>query len=68
MEEEGYEGKLVFAVNEGEIFEVTGIHPSTTLLEFLRTQTPFKGAKLGCGEGDFFFDELIFDVGFVYRM
>ncbi|XP_020525175.1 indole-3-acetaldehyde oxidase isoform X2 [Amborella trichopoda] len=42
--------RLVFAVN-GEKKEVFNIHPSTTLLEFLRTETPYKGAKLGCGEG-----------------
>ncbi|KAK9727101.1 hypothetical protein RND81_05G257800 [Saponaria officinalis] len=41
---------LVFAIN-GERFELTSVHPSTTLLEFLRTRTRFKGAKLGCGEG-----------------
>ncbi|XP_072951281.1 indole-3-acetaldehyde oxidase-like [Typha angustifolia] len=44
--------KLVFAVN-GERFELelSEVDPSTNLLEFLRTQTPYKGAKLGCGEG-----------------
>ncbi|KAJ0982588.1 hypothetical protein J5N97_010843 [Dioscorea zingiberensis] len=41
---------LVFAVN-GERFELDDFDPSTTLLEFLRTETRFKGAKLGCGEG-----------------
>ncbi|XP_028790413.1 abscisic-aldehyde oxidase-like, partial [Neltuma alba] len=41
---------LVFAVN-GERFELSSVDPSTTLLEFLRTQTPFKSVKLGCGEG-----------------
>lgn len=41
---------LVFAVN-GEKFEISSIDPSTTLLEFLRSQTPFKSVKLGCGEG-----------------
>ncbi|KAL9228641.1 hypothetical protein vseg_004196 [Gypsophila vaccaria] len=41
---------LVFAIN-GDKFELTSVHPSTTLLEFLRTQTRFKGPKLGCGEG-----------------
>ncbi|KAF7815420.1 indole-3-acetaldehyde oxidase-like [Senna tora] len=40
---------LVFAIN-GERFEVSTIDPSTTLLHFLRTQTPFKSVKLGCGE------------------
>ncbi|KAI4308343.1 hypothetical protein L6164_031426 [Bauhinia variegata] len=43
-------GALVFAVN-GERFELTNVDPSTTLLEFLRTQTRFKSVKLGCGEG-----------------
>ncbi|XP_018674116.1 indole-3-acetaldehyde oxidase isoform X2 [Musa acuminata AAA Group] len=42
--------KLVFAVN-GERFELAQVDPSTTLLEFLRTQTRFRGPKLGCGEG-----------------
>ncbi|PKU64420.1 indole-3-acetaldehyde oxidase [Dendrobium catenatum] len=41
---------LVFAVN-GQRFELEKVDPSTTLLEFLRTQTRFTGAKLGCGEG-----------------
>lgn len=41
---------LVFAVN-GERFEVFSVHPSTTLLEFLRSSTPFKSSKLSCGEG-----------------
>ncbi|CBI39199.3 unnamed protein product, partial [Vitis vinifera] len=41
---------LVFAVN-GKRFEVSTIHPSTTVLEFLRSHTPFKGPKLSCGEG-----------------
>lgn len=41
---------LVFAVN-GERFELSDVDPSTTLLEFLRSQTRFKGAKLSCGEG-----------------
>ncbi|CAH8309412.1 unnamed protein product [Eruca vesicaria subsp. sativa] len=43
-------GDLVFAVN-GEKFEVLSVHPSTTLLEFLRSSTPFKSSKLSCGEG-----------------
>uniref|UniRef100_A0A7C9AP53 2Fe-2S ferredoxin-type domain-containing protein n=1 Tax=Opuntia streptacantha TaxID=393608 RepID=A0A7C9AP53_OPUST len=43
-------GNLVFAVN-GQRFEVTSIDPSTSLLEFLRSQTRFKSVKLGCGEG-----------------
>ncbi|XP_028801323.1 indole-3-acetaldehyde oxidase [Neltuma alba] len=41
---------LVFAVN-GERFELSSVDPSTTVLQFLRTQTPFKSVKLGCGEG-----------------
>lgn len=41
---------LVFAIN-GERFEISTVDPSTTLLEFLRNQTCFKGAKLSCGEG-----------------
>ncbi|KAH0728245.1 hypothetical protein KY284_004110 [Solanum tuberosum] len=43
-------GSLVFAVN-GERFELPCIDPSTTLLQFLRSQTCFKSPKLGCGEG-----------------
>ncbi|XP_017982888.1 PREDICTED: indole-3-acetaldehyde oxidase [Theobroma cacao] len=41
---------LVFAVNR-QRFELSDVDPSTTLLEFLRYQTPFKSVKLGCGEG-----------------
>ncbi|XP_050208281.1 abscisic-aldehyde oxidase-like [Mercurialis annua] len=41
---------LVFAVN-GRRFQVPSLDPSTTLLEFLRSQTPFKSVKLSCGEG-----------------
>ncbi|CAL5190352.1 unnamed protein product [Lathyrus oleraceus] len=41
---------LIFAIN-GEKFELSSVEPSTTLLEFLRTQTRFKSVKLGCGEG-----------------
>ncbi|XP_010520495.1 PREDICTED: indole-3-acetaldehyde oxidase [Tarenaya hassleriana] len=43
---------LVFAIN-GERFELylSSLDPSTTLLEFLRYQTPFKSVKLSCGEG-----------------
>ncbi|KAE8037661.1 hypothetical protein FH972_010233 [Carpinus fangiana] len=41
---------LVFAVN-GERFELSSVDPSTTVLEFLRSQTRFKSVKLGCGEG-----------------
>ncbi|XP_037465271.1 putative aldehyde oxidase-like protein isoform X2 [Triticum dicoccoides] len=44
--------KVVFALN-GRRYEVAGadVHPGTTLLEFIRTRTPFTGTKLGCGEG-----------------
>ncbi|KAL1188795.1 Aldehyde oxidase 4 [Cardamine amara subsp. amara] len=41
---------LVFNVN-GEKFEVLSVDPSTTLLEFLRSNTRFKSVKLSCGEG-----------------
>ncbi|KAK7300354.1 hypothetical protein RJT34_11198 [Clitoria ternatea] len=41
---------LVFGVN-GERFELSNVDPSTTLLQFLRTHTPFKSVKLACGEG-----------------
>ncbi|XP_058768746.1 uncharacterized protein LOC131642526 isoform X2 [Vicia villosa] len=41
---------LIFVIN-GEKFELSNIDPSTTLLEFLPTQTSFKSVKLGCGEG-----------------
>ncbi|KAJ1293275.1 hypothetical protein BS78_01G055100 [Paspalum vaginatum] len=41
---------VVLAVNR-QRYEVAGVDPSTTLLEFLRTQTPVRGPKLGCGEG-----------------
>ncbi|XP_058743165.1 abscisic-aldehyde oxidase-like isoform X1 [Vicia villosa] len=41
---------LVFVIN-GEKFELSSVDSSTTLLEFLRTQTRFKSVKLGCGEG-----------------
>ncbi|XP_022731916.1 abscisic-aldehyde oxidase-like isoform X4 [Durio zibethinus] len=44
------EQTLVFAVN-GQRFELSQADPSTTLLEFLRSQTSFKSVKLGCGEG-----------------
>uniref|UniRef100_N1QVU9 Putative aldehyde oxidase 4 n=1 Tax=Aegilops tauschii TaxID=37682 RepID=N1QVU9_AEGTA len=45
--------KVVFALNGGR-YEVAGadVHPGTTLLEFIRTRTPFTGTKLGCGEGE----------------
>ncbi|WOH14751.1 hypothetical protein DCAR_0934274 [Daucus carota subsp. sativus] len=43
---------LVFAVN-GKRYEVSSdsLHPSTTLLDFLRSHTPLKSVKLSCGEG-----------------
>lgn len=43
--------RVVFALN-GQRYEVAGADPSTRLLEFIRTKTPFKGTKLGCGEGN----------------
>ncbi|EMS56967.1 putative aldehyde oxidase 4 [Triticum urartu] len=44
--------RLVFVLN-GRRHEVAAsdVHPGTTLLEFIRTRTPFTGTKLGCGEG-----------------
>ena len=42
---------VVLAVN-GVRCEAAGVHPSMTLLEFLRTRTPVRGPKLGCGEGE----------------
>jgi hypothetical protein len=45
-------GTVVLAVN-GKRYEAAGVDPSTTLLEFLRTQTPVRGPKLGCGEGTY---------------
>ncbi|KAG0542539.1 hypothetical protein BDA96_02G112900 [Sorghum bicolor] len=42
--------RVVLALN-GQRYEVAGVDPSTRLLEFIRTRTPFKGPKLGCGEG-----------------
>jgi indole-3-acetaldehyde oxidase len=41
---------VVVAVN-GQRYEAAGVDPSMTLLEFLRTRTPIRGPKLGCGEG-----------------
>ncbi|KAF6174907.1 hypothetical protein GIB67_026395 [Kingdonia uniflora] len=49
--EEG-RNNLVFAIN-GVRFEVLKIDPSTTMLEFIRTQTRYKGTKPSCGEGSF---------------
>ncbi|KAF3639036.1 Indole-3-acetaldehyde oxidase [Capsicum annuum] len=50
-EERQKKGSLVFAVN-GERFELPSVDPSTTLLEFLRSETCYKSPKLGCGEGN----------------
>ncbi|KAH9659307.1 Indole-3-acetaldehyde oxidase [Citrus sinensis] len=47
-QDRGTRHSVVFAVN-GEKFEVSGVDPSTTLLEFLRYHTRFKSVKLGCG-------------------
>ena len=45
--------RVVFALN-GRRYKVGAgdVHPGTTLLEFIRTRTPFTGTKLGCGEGE----------------
>ncbi|PHT94813.1 Indole-3-acetaldehyde oxidase [Capsicum annuum] len=52
MEERQKKGSsLVLAVN-GERFELPCIDPSTTLLQFLRSETRFKSPKLGCGDGN----------------
>ncbi|EEF46512.1 aldehyde oxidase, putative [Ricinus communis] len=48
-EREKNSSSLVFAVN-GQRFELSSVISSTTVLEFLRTHTPFKSVKLGCGE------------------
>ncbi|KAH0777231.1 hypothetical protein KY290_008642 [Solanum tuberosum] len=50
MEERQKNVSLVLAVN-GERFELPCVDPSTTLLQFLRSETCFKSPKLGCGEG-----------------
>lgn len=50
---------LVFAVN-GQRFELSNVDPSTTLIEFLRYQTPFKSVKLSCGEGISLFSPSVF--------
>ncbi|KAF8659336.1 hypothetical protein HU200_058539 [Digitaria exilis] len=44
-------GKAVVLAVNGRRYEAAGVEPSMTLLEFLRTQTPVRGPKLGCGEG-----------------
>jgi len=46
----GKQAAVVLAVN-GKRYEAAGVDPSMTLLEYLRTQTPVRGPKLGCGEG-----------------
>ena len=43
--------RVVLAVN-GARHEAAGVDPSMPLLEFLRTRTPVRGPKLGCGEGE----------------
>jgi aerobic-type carbon monoxide dehydrogenase small subunit (CoxS/CutS family) len=43
---------VVLAVNSKR-YETAGVAPSTSLLEFLRTHTPVRGPKLGCGEGTY---------------
>ena len=51
-DEEGVERRpLVFALN-GERVELACVDPSTTLLSYLRAESPFKGTKRGCGEGE----------------
>uniref|UniRef100_A0A453T595 Uncharacterized protein n=1 Tax=Aegilops tauschii subsp. strangulata TaxID=200361 RepID=A0A453T595_AEGTS len=46
--------RVVFALNRRRYEVAAGdVHPGTTLLEFIRTRTPFTGTKLGslgCGE------------------
>ena len=42
---------LVFALN-GRRVELPFVDPATTLLSFIRAETPFKGTKRGCGEGN----------------
>ncbi|XP_024376895.1 probable aldehyde oxidase 3 [Physcomitrium patens] len=41
---------LVFALN-GQRVELSSVDPATTLLSYIRSETPFKGTKRGCGEG-----------------
>jgi abscisic-aldehyde oxidase len=41
---------ITFAVN-GEVVTVANPDPSVTLNDYIRTQTPFTGTKLACGEG-----------------
>ena len=44
-------GAIRFSVN-GVAVEVTDLHPTTTLLQYLRTQARLTGTKEGCAEGD----------------
>ena len=39
-------------LRQGRIVEVTGFHPRTTLLDYLRLQERKVGTKEGCAEGD----------------
>ncbi|KAL2608711.1 hypothetical protein R1flu_027284 [Riccia fluitans] len=41
---------VVFALN-GERVELKDVDPQTSLLNYIRNETDFKGAKRGCGEG-----------------
>jgi xanthine dehydrogenase small subunit len=42
---------LRFSVN-GEMVDVAGLHPTTTLLQYLREHRHLTGTKEGCAEGD----------------
>eukprot|EP00939_MAST-03C_sp_MAST-3C-sp1_P001680 g1680.t1 len=44
------ETNLVFYIN-GKRFELTNPDPSMLLFDFIHDHTPFKGTKMGCGEG-----------------
>lgn len=59
MDETLKNGILVFAVN-GKRYELPSVDPSTTLLQFLRSETCFKSPKLGCGEGNTFSSLLVY--------
>lgn len=37
---------------DGEVHEVRGVHPSTTVLQYLRETLERRGTKEGCAEGD----------------
>ena len=45
------EQALRFLLN-GDLVEVAGLSPQTTLLEYLREQRGLNGTKEGCAEGD----------------